>query len=186
MASNSRPSSSICSGVRRASGLSISVVLMGLLFSELDDDAPLGGVDAGADHLALGAADLAVGQVADLALAELADARVADALATAVGQVEALLLAGDEDRSRAVALDLLLGLREDDAAALALLGQAELGLEALHVELVAVAVRVPVVEHRVEQLARPGDEGLALAPVGTQLVEVARPQARGRAREPPH
>src|SRR3954453_4117089 len=184
MASNSRPSSSICSGVRRASGLSISVVLMGLLFSELDDDAPLGGVDAGADHLALGAADLAVGQVADLALAELADARVADALATAVGQVEALLLAGDEDRSRAIRLHLLVALGEDDAASLALLGQAELGLEALHVQAIAVAVGVPVVEHRVEQLARPGDERLALLPVGAQLVEVVRRDAGTLAGQP--
>src|SRR5947208_11764701 len=117
MASNSRPSSSICSGVRRASGLSITATP-----SQLDDDAPLRRVDAGADHLALGARDLAVAQVAQLALAELSDARVADALATAVGQVEALILTGDEDRGRAVALDLLLALGEDDAAALALLG----------------------------------------------------------------
>src|SRR3954469_25349454 len=103
MASNSRPSSSSCSSVRRANGVSITAAP-----SELDDDAPLRRVDAGADHLALRAADLAVGQVADPALAELADARVADALTTAVGQVEALFLAGDEDRGRAVAIDLLL------------------------------------------------------------------------------
>src|SRR5205085_11327592 len=103
-------------------------------------------------------ADLAIGQVADPALAELADARVADALATAVGQVEALVLSGDEDRGRAVALDLLLRLGEDDAAALALLRQTELGLEALHVQAVAVAVLVPVVGHGVEQLTRAGDE----------------------------
>src|SRR3954463_10545311 len=110
MASNSRPSSSSCSSVRRARGLSITVAP-----SELDDDAPFRRVDAGADHLALRAGDLAVAQVADPALAELADARVADALATAEGQVEALVLAGDEDRRRPVGLDLLLALGEDDA-----------------------------------------------------------------------
>src|SRR3954453_8292289 len=95
-----RPISSICSGVRRASGLSISaVVLIGIsLASELDDDAPLGRVDAGPDHLAVGPGDLSVAQVADLAGAQLPDARVADALAATVGQVEALVLARDEDR----------------------------------------------------------------------------------------
>src|SRR3954452_25267013 len=184
MASSSRPSCSICSALRRASGLSMSVLLTAGPLSELDDDAPLRRVDAGADHLAVVAADLAVGQVADPALAELADARVADALATAVGQVEALVLAGDEDGGRAVALDLLLALGEDDAATLALLGQAELGLEALHVQQVAVAVGVPVVEHRVEQLAGAGDERLALAPVGAHVVEVARRQARSLAGQP--
>src|SRR3954469_6689376 len=179
MASNSRPSSSSCSSVRRASGLSITVAP-----SEFDDDAPLRRVDAGADHLALRAGHLAVAQVADLALAELADARVADPLAAAERQVEALVLAGDEDRGRAVGLDLLLALGEDDATALALLGEAELGLEALHVQLVAVAVRVPVVEHRVEELARAGDERLALAPVGTEIVEVVRRQARALTGQP--
>src|SRR3954469_19927550 len=124
MASNSRPSSSSCSGVRRASGLSITASP-----SELDDDAPLRRVDARADHLALRAGDLAIAQVADLTLAELSDARVADALAAAEGQVEALVLAGDEDRGRPVGLNLLLALGEDDAAALALLGETELGLE---------------------------------------------------------
>src|SRR3954467_517977 len=159
-------------------------MLMAGPLSELDDDAPLRRVDAGADHLALRAADLAVAQVADLALAELADARVADPLAAAERQVEALLLTGDEDRRRAVALDLLLAVGEHDRAALALLGQAELGLEALHVQAVAVAVAVPVLEHRVEQLARAGDERLALAPVGAHLVEVGRLQARALAGDP--
>src|SRR3954452_11933473 len=129
MASSSRPSCSICSALRRASGLSMSVLLTAGPLSELDDDAPFRRVDAGADHLTLRAGDLAVAQVADPALAELADARVADALAAAEGQVEALVLAGDEDRRRPVGLDLLLALGEDDAAALALLGETELGLE---------------------------------------------------------
>src|SRR3954447_6805084 len=184
MASNSRPSSSICSAVSRASGLSMSLVLTAGPLSELDDDAPFRRVDAGTDHLPFGAGDLSVAQVPDLALAQLADARVADALAAAVGQVEALVLAGDEDRRAPVGLDLLLGGREDDRAALALLGEAELGLEALHVQAVAVAVGVPVVGHRVEQLAGAGDEGLALAPVRAQPVEVARRDALALAGEP--
>src|SRR4051812_35440437 len=113
----------------------------------------LGGVDARPDHLSLRPGHLPVAQVAHLALAELPDAGVADALATAVGQVQPVLLAGDEDRCRAVALDLALAGGEDDRAALALLGQAELGLEALHVQAVAVALAVPVLQHGVEQLA---------------------------------
>src|SRR3954469_17225251 len=130
MTSSSRPSCSICSALRRASGLSVSGLLTGGALSELGDGAPLRRVDAGADHLPLRADDLAVAQVADLALAQLADARVADPLAAAVGQVEALVLAGDEDRRAPVGLDLLLGGGEDDRAALPLLGEAELGLEA--------------------------------------------------------
>src|SRR3954469_25331656 len=102
MASNSRPSCSISSSVRRARGLSI-IDSMRSFSLEGDLDGPLGGVDAGADHLARGARDLAGAQVADLAGAELADARVADAHAAAVGQGEPGLLAGDEDRLGAVA-----------------------------------------------------------------------------------
>src|SRR4051812_15873284 len=101
MASKMRPSSSICSVLSLASGLSITASS-----SQLYDDAPLRGVDAGADHLAVRAGDLAVAQIADLAGAELADARVADALAAAERQLEPLLLAGDEYRRGAVALDL--------------------------------------------------------------------------------
>src|SRR3954465_14976727 len=107
MASNSRPSSSICSALSRASGLSMSLVLTAGPLSELDDDAPLRRVDAGTDHLPLCTHDLAVTQIADLALAQLADARVADPLAAAERKVEALVLAGDEDRRAPVGLDLL-------------------------------------------------------------------------------
>src|SRR4051794_41663916 len=147
MASNRRPSSSICSVLSRASGLSTSVVLMAGPLSQLDDDAPFRRIDAGANHLALRAGHFPVSQVANLALAELADARVADALAAAEGQVEALLLAGDEDRLAAVALDLLLRGGEDDRAALALLPEAELGLEALQVQAGASARGGPVLPH---------------------------------------
>src|SRR3954469_24808054 len=108
MASSSRPSCSICSALRRASGLSMSVLLTAGPLSELDDDAPLRRVDAGADHLPLRPRDLAVAQVADLALAELADAGVADALAAAERKIEALVLARDQDRRAAVALGLRL------------------------------------------------------------------------------
>src|SRR4051794_5780945 len=165
--SNSRPIASSCSGVSLCSGFSgsLATLTMGLLWLELDLDGAFGCVDAGADRLALVAADFAGGQVADPALAQGADARVADALAAAVGQVEARLLAGDQDRLRAVGLGLALRLGEEDRAALAFLAGADLGLEALHVEAVAVAVGLPVLLHRVEHLGRPGDVRLALAPV---------------------
>src|SRR6476620_7499188 len=101
-------------------------------------------MDAGADGLALVAVDLAGAQVADLALAQRPDARVADALAAAERQLQPRLLAGHEDRRGAVALGLAVGDLERDRAALALLTAADLGLEALHVEPVAVAVGLPV------------------------------------------
>src|SRR5690349_17845996 len=134
-------------------------------------------MDAGADGLALVAVDLAGAQVADLALAQRADAGVADALAAAEGELEPGLLAGHEDRLGAVALGTAVGDLEVDRAALALLAAPDLGLEALHVQPLAVAVGLPVLVERVEHLARAGDVGLALAPVLAQAVEVLGRQA---------
>src|SRR4029079_8734844 len=99
IASNSLPSSSICSSVRPARGLSI-IVAMGCVLcrggSQGDFDGAFGCVDAGAHHLALGAGALPVAQVADLAGAQLADAGVADAHPAAERQRGAGLLAGDQ------------------------------------------------------------------------------------------
>ena len=47
-------------------------------------------------------------------------------------------------------------------------------LEALDVKARRVAVLAPVGEHRVDQLARPRQERLALAPVGAHVVEIGR------------
>src|ERR1019366_5605011 len=103
IASNSRPSSSICSGVRRVSGLSIRLgMCSSLAGSEFDFDSALGRVDTGADHLALLAVYLAGAQVADLARAQPPDARVADALATAERQRRARVLPGHKDWLRPV------------------------------------------------------------------------------------
>src|SRR4051794_41970844 len=102
MASNSRPSSSSCSALSRASGLSISAGMLDLLRrSESDLDRPLGGVDAGPDDLARAARHLPRAQIANLAGAQLADAGVADALATAGGQPEAGLPPRRAGRPRA-------------------------------------------------------------------------------------
>src|SRR4051794_1352 len=131
-----------------------------MVLLELDLDGPLRGMDAGANRLAFVAADLAAAQVADPARAQRSHARGADALAAAVGQVQAGLLAGDQDRRATVALRLAVALEELDRAALALLAAADLGLEALHVHAVAVAVALPVLVHRVEHLCRTGDERL--------------------------
>src|SRR5205814_8811453 len=119
-------------------------------------------VDAGSDALALLTRDLAVAQVADASGGELADAGVANALAAAVRQVEALLLPGDQDRSGAVALRLAVALQELDGAALALLDVADLRLEALEAELVAEARRLVVLLHRVDHLGGAREERLAL------------------------
>src|SRR3954447_10200556 len=177
IASNSLPSCSICSSVSRASGLSIIVSM--LVLSEGDLDGALGCVDAGAHDLALGAGDLARAEVADLARAELSDARVADAHPAAVGQRGAGLLAGHEHRLGAVALGLDAAVEELDRAALAELAVAlaDDGLEALHVQAIAVAGLLPVLAHRVEHVARAREEGLALAPVADEVVEVVGPDA---------
>src|SRR3954447_5856100 len=162
-----RPSASICSSLSRASGLSIIVVS-----SKVDLDRALGRADARADHLALAAVDLPVAQIAHAAGAELADAGVADPLAAAERQLEAGLLAGHEDRRRAVALGLRAGGGERDRAALALLAAADLRLETLHEEALGVAVLLPMVDQRVEQVAGPGRERGPITPVRAQLVEV--------------
>src|SRR5439155_21633533 len=120
--------------------------------------------------------------VPDLPRAELSDARVADAHAAAERKRPAGLLARDEDRLRAVAVRLEVALREEDRAALPLLGVAPADdrLEALHVQAVAIAVAAPVVLHRVEHLGRPADERLAVGPVRAELLEVAGRQPAGR------
>src|SRR5215218_8566645 len=170
--SNSRPIASSCSSVSLWSGFSGSLASLTMVSSEFDLDGSLGGVDAGADRLALVAVHLAGSQVADLALAQRPDAGVADALAAAEGQLEAGLLAGHEDRRGAVALRLAVGDLEGDGAALALLAAADLRLEALHVHPLAVPLGLPVLVHRVEHLAGARDVGVALAPVLAEAVEV--------------
>src|SRR5436190_3855350 len=178
MASNSRPTSSICSALSRVRGLSIMVGIWVLAWGSKGDlDGSFGGIDARADDLALAAGHLARTEVADLARAQLSDAGVADAHPAAEGERRAGLLAGDEDWLRALAARLDVALEELDRAALADLSVAlaDDGLEALHVQAIAVAGLVPVLAHRVEQVARSREERLALTPVGAQVVEVLGP-----------
>src|SRR3954466_10100388 len=141
---------------------------------ERDRDVALGGVDAGADHLALGPGDLAGAHVADATGAELAHAGVADAHAASERERRAGLLAGDEDRLRAVAARLDAGLGEADRAALPQLGVAlaDDRLEALHVEPVAIAEALPVLGHRVEHPGGAAQERLAPGPVRALLGKV--------------
>src|SRR3954470_24695756 len=115
---NSSPSCSICSGVRRLSGLWIcggaaSAVVIWICFtprvgriSEFDLDGTLGRVHANAAGHALGIGYLAAAKVAQLAGPEAPDAGVADAHAAAERQLEPGLLARDQDRRAAVALHL--------------------------------------------------------------------------------
>ena len=175
------PSSSICSALSCASGLSISdVAVMGLLrlLRARSRSGPSGALMQVRTISPSVPVDLAVAQVAHLAGAELADAGVADALAAAERQLEpasspATRIGVAPSHSASVSL-----LAKLDRAALALLGEAELGLEALHVQALAVALALPVLGHRVEHLAGPGEERLALAPVRAELVEVARASIR--------
>src|SRR5215211_8124302 len=119
MASNCFPSSSICSSVSLARGLSIVFSVNVRSLSEFDLDGTLGRADADADHLSLGPVHLSIAQVPHLARAELARAGVADPFATAVRQVEAALLAGLQDRGPAVGLGRRVAGEELDLAALA-------------------------------------------------------------------
>src|SRR3954463_13578777 len=148
MASNSRPSSSICWSLSRASGLSIMLGIRApsVSVSQGDLDGAFGGVDAGAHDLADAARHLAGAQVEDLAGAQRADARVADPHPAAVGQRRAGLLAGDEDRQGAVAGRLDVAGGEADRAALAELAVAlaDDGLKALDVQAVALTLALPV------------------------------------------
>src|SRR6478672_8853631 len=139
--SNSRPIASICSGVRRCSGLSgsSSIVTRPLVswplwvafaisggppcvrgrLLEVNLDRAFGRADTGPDDLALLPVDLAAAQIAHPARAQLAHARVADALAASERQIEALLLAGHEDGLVAVGLGLAFGDQELDRATFA-------------------------------------------------------------------
>ena len=145
--------------------------------SQGDLDGAFGSVDAGAHDLAHAARHLAGAQVADLPGAQPAHAGVADPHTAAVGERRAGLLAGDEDRLGAVAARLDVAGGEADRAALAELAVAlpDDGLEALEVQAIAVAVAFPVLGHRVEHLGGAREEGLALAPVGAQVVEPVGP-----------
>ena len=101
------------------------------------------------------------------------DTRVTDAHPAAVGELEPLVLARDEDRLAPGGLGLGVRLGELDGPALALLAALAVGrLEALEVEHVRVAVLLPVLAQRVDELGGAGDEGEPLLPVRHALVEV--------------
>src|SRR3954447_432036 len=57
-------------------------------------------------------------------------------------------------------------------------------LQPLPLQQLRVASRAPVPAQRVEHLARAGDEGAALPPVGAERVELVRPEALGFAGDP--
>src|SRR4051812_12974371 len=116
-------------------------------------------MDAGAHRLALGAADLAAAQVAQLAGAQLPDAGVADPHAAAEGQLETGLLACDEDRRSTVAFVSHVGLQDLHGPPPPLARTpADDRLEALEMHPVAVGVLLPVRGERVEQLRWTGEE----------------------------
>src|SRR5687768_13442150 len=152
--------------------------------SEVDFNWSLRRADARPDLFPVISVDLAAAQVAHLSGRQGADARVADPLAAAVRQLQALLLAGDEDRRRSVADRLAVAVEELDQAALALLEVAgrELRLEALHVEVVEAAGFLVVVVDGVEHLARAREERLALLPIRAELLQMRGLEAAHLAR----
>src|SRR5579862_6269364 len=106
---------------------------------------------------------------------------MADALATAEGQLEARLLALHEDRLGAVRLDLAVALEKRDGSALAGLTAADLGLEALHVQMLETPLTVEVLGQRIEHVSGAGGEDLTLTPVRAELVQMlGRHPAHGR------
>src|SRR4051812_30983374 len=96
---------------------SVTGGLLGLL--EIDLDGALRRADARPDGLPLGAVDISVSQVAHPARAECSGAGVAYALAASVGQVEAALLTGHQDRGAAFGLGRGVTGEEADLASLA-------------------------------------------------------------------
>src|SRR5215204_4319488 len=135
---------------------------------------PLGAVHARADHLAFLTMDLAGAQVAHATLLKAPDAGVADAHPAAEREQPARLLAGHEDRRGPVAVGREVGDAEAHRAAGAGvdLVAADDRLEALHVQQRRIAGLLPVRLHRVEHPARSREEGLALAPVRAQPLQL--------------
>src|ERR1700722_3971880 len=178
MASSSRPICSICSAVRRVSGLSIRLGMCSLACgSKFDFDRALGRVDARTDHLPVLSVDLAGAQVADLARPQPTDARVADPHATAEGERRARFLASDKDRLRPVRQCGHVGIAEANRPAISLLAllAAEVRLEVLDVKVLTISeLLLPMVGHGSQHLGGSGEEGFAVAPVRAQSIEVGR------------
>src|SRR5204862_1345250 len=74
---------------------------------------------------------------------------------------------------------LALRQQELDGASLPLplLAESQLGLKALHVQLLAVSLAIEELVESVEHLVRPGDVGLTLAPIRAEALEVVRAHA---------
>src|SRR3954452_12441169 len=178
IASSSRAMSSRSSGVR----CSRSVVLMRESPGELEVDPNRAGRsgDAGADHLAVGALDVAGAQVAYRAGVQAPDAGVADAHATAVRQQRARLLAGDQQRRRAVRVDVLAAGQEADATAVArhaLRGRDR--AETLEMQALGNGRAREARSERVEQACGAARPRLPLAPIRHAPIKLAHRPAAG-------
>src|SRR3954447_5357638 len=178
IASSSRAMSSRSSGVR----CSRSVVLMRESPGELevDLDRARRSADAGADHLAVGALDVAGAQVAHGAGVQAPDAGIADAHAAAVRQQRAGLLAGDQQRCRAVRVDVLAAGQEADATAVArhALRSGD-GAEALEMQALRDLRAREARGERVQQARGAARPGLPLAPIRHVPVKLANRPAAG-------
>ncbi len=148
-------------------------------------DVALRGVDAGTHRSPGGLAHLVGPQVPELPGFQRSDTRVADADTAAVRQLQAGVLACDQDGCSPVALHLFLAVEEVDGAALAAPGiPTDDRLETFEVESFGITVFVPVFFEGVEQVARARAEGVAFAPVGAQIVQVGGGDAASVAAEP--
>src|SRR3954465_11046199 len=163
MVSSSLPMISTSSAERWAIGLSgffCTAVTVVSRWSVVDVAGAGGGAHAGLDEDAVTGrrgGDLAVAQVAHGALAQRQHAAVADAHPAAARHEQARVLGGVQDRGRAVGLQRRAGLRERHRAALA--GHENRRAEALGVEPLGDAGRLPVRLQRLQHPDRPTGPG---------------------------
>src|SRR3954452_4677973 len=190
IASSSRPSCSTSSSVRWVYSLTSEMAMdtsflagverrtlpasAGLMSSDVQGAVADGGGDAGLHGLVRLPELVAAAQVADRALDQTQGAGVADAHPATEGHPDAGLLTGLQDRGGAVGIDRLPGVLERDRATLTV--ALEIEREPFQVQLVANPGVLEVLLDGVEHRAGTAGPGLALAPVGADLVEVSQVQ----------
>ena len=115
---------------------------------------------------------LAGAQVSDLPLGELADAGVADPHPAAEGEIGPGLLAADEDRDAASRRSASTSVtRKRTVPPSPSRAAVPMAAGSAPCQQVGIALGLPVLDDRVEQLAGPGGERVAVAPVGAELGE---------------
>src|SRR6478752_295251 len=154
----------------------MGIAVMGCGSSDLEVDWSRRSGDTGLDELPFIPVHLTGAQVTDLAGEQGDEAALADAHATTAGHDDAGVLAGFEDGSRAVDLDLAVGGLEGHEAALATGTVEQHRGEPFDAELVGHVRRLPQCGRCVEHLGRTADVCGAALPVGDHGVQVVGPR----------